>query len=250
MTSSPFCRFDLRTTDPTAAQRFYADVVGLDVVGVPSSEEPSMLAIWLLHEQARARGAVPHWLGHIGVADVETTVHRLLDRGSERLGPSLRASDGTPFAILRDPSGAVLAVRTSSRRPLRPPVAWHHLHTRDLDGAWDTYSQLFGWTQVEPLDDVTDAVGRYRVFAWEAPGPSVGSMANTARREGVHPHWLFFFSVADIEHILARVRAHGGQAPTAVTVLPNGARVAACEDGQGAAFGLYQPHLEDVTTPP
>jgi uncharacterized protein len=241
MTSSPFCRFDLRTTDPSAAQKFYSEVVGLDFAGLPG--EPSMLAVWLLHEQARARGAPPHWLGHIGVADVEATVSRLVERGSEPLGRPLRASDGTAFATLRDPSGAVLAVRVSTRTPARSPVAWHHLHTRDGDRAWDVYSQLFGWVHAETID-VADPVGGYRVFAWESFGPSVGSIANTARWEGVHPHWLFYFSVADIENTLARVHAHGGQTPTAATVLPNGARIAACEDGQGAAFGLYQPQVE------
>src|SRR5437879_6532248 len=83
--TSVFCRYDLRTTDPDAARGFYSDVVGLDFTGGPSPEEPSMLAVWPLHEQARARGAPAHWLGHLGVADVEATARRLVEIGSERL---------------------------------------------------------------------------------------------------------------------------------------------------------------------
>jgi len=127
-----FCRYDLRTTDVDAARKFYAEVVGLDFTEAPPAEEPSPIAVWPLHEQARARGAPPHWLGQLGVTDVETTVSLLVARGSEPLGPTVRAKDGTAFAILRDPLGAVVAVRRSTRRPHRAPIAWHHLHTRDL----------------------------------------------------------------------------------------------------------------------
>jgi predicted enzyme related to lactoylglutathione lyase len=239
MSSNVFCRYDLRTTDPDAARSFYSEVVGLDFSEAPPSEEPSMLGVWLLHEQARARGAPPHWLGQLGVTDVEATVRRLLELGSERLGATVRANDGTEFTTLRDPSGAVVALRESTRRPRRVPVAWHHLHTLDLDRAWAVYSELFGWTQAQTID-VADTVGANRIFAWEASGQSVGSMANTARLPGVHPHWLFFFPVADLEASLAKVRAKGGRVVAGSAVLPNGDRLGSCEDPQGAAFGLHQ----------
>jgi uncharacterized protein len=240
MTGRGFCRYDLRTTDPSAAQTFYSEVVGLDFTGDPSSDEPPPLGVWLLHEQARARGAPPHWLGHIGVTDVDATAQRLIELGSERLSPTLRANDGTAFATVRDPGGAVVAVRASTARPRRAPVAWHQLHTRDLDRVWTAYSELFGWVQTETLE-VPDPAGDCRMFAWEAGGKSVGSIANTARTVGVHAHWLFFFSVPDLEATMAKVRTHGGRAPAEAITLPNGDRLAPCEDAQGAAFGLHQP---------
>ena len=119
MTGRVFCRYDLRTTDPSAAKTFYSEVVGLDFTGDPSSDESPPLGVWLLHEQARARGAPPHWLGHIGVTDVDATAQRLIELGSERLSPTLRANDGTAFATVRDPGGAVVAVRASTARPRR-----------------------------------------------------------------------------------------------------------------------------------
>jgi uncharacterized protein len=239
MTSSVFCRYDLRTTDPDAARIFYAEVVGLDFTEAPPSTEPSPIGVWLLHEQARARGARPHWLGHIGVTDIEATVARLVEGGSERLGPTVQAQDGSRWSTLRDPLGALVAMRHSGQRPNRTPVGWHHLHTSDLERSWTTYSERFGWKQTETLD-VPEPAGGYRLFAWDEAGQSVGSMANSARAPGVHPHWLFYFSVADLEAALAKTRAHGGNAPASATVLANGDRLAPCEDGQGAAFGLYQ----------
>ncbi len=228
-----FCRYHLRTTDPDAARSFYTDVVGLDF------SEDGILAVWPLHEQARARGAPAHWLGFIGVTELSTTVQRLLASGSQLLGPaSLCAEDGEVFAILRDPCEAVVAIRDTSRPAGREPVAWHQLHTRDLDRSWALYSELFGWMNAGTLE-VGEAEGGQRLFRWNEAGKAVGSMANTARLPGVHPHWLFFFPVADLASTLAKVTARSGSA-LAPVVLPNGDRFAACEDAQGAAFGLIQ----------
>jgi predicted enzyme related to lactoylglutathione lyase len=198
-----------------------------------------MLRVWPLHEQARARGVPAHWLGAIGVADVEASAQRLLELGSERLGPTVQASDGTSYATLRDPSGAVVAVRATARRPTGAPVAWHHLHTTDLDRAWAVYSELFGWTHTGTLD-AADLPGGYLMFAWDDSAASVGSIANTARSPGVHAHWLFFFPVPDLEASLANVQARGGSVSARPLALPNGTRLAPCEDAQGAAFGLLQ----------
>jgi predicted enzyme related to lactoylglutathione lyase len=240
MTSSAFSRYDLRTLDPDGARSFYADALGLELgLAPPLPADPSTLAVWLLHEQARKRGAPAHWLGQIDVGDVELVAGRMVERGGERLGPTIEGRDGVAYATLRDPFGAVLAVRTSVQGSRRQPVAWHHLHTRDLDEAWRFYSELFGWTHTETLD-VADPPGGFRMFAWEAGGASVGSMANTARWPGVHTHWLYYFPVLDLEGVLAKIREKGGRVQGSPAVLSSGDRLAACEDPQGAAFGLRQ----------
>jgi hypothetical protein len=141
--------------------------------------------------------------------------------------------------MMRDPLGALVAVRESTRRPVRTPVVWHHLHTRDLERSWAAYSEIFGWTRTGALA-APDLDGGYRLFGWGEAGESVGTIANTALAPGVQPHWLFYFSVADIDAAMAEARAMGGRAPAGATVLANGHRIAPCQDGQGAAFGLYQ----------
>lgn len=245
MTIQTFARFELRTTDVDAARRFYGSAIGLDL-----DVAPATLAVWPLHEQARARGAPAHWLGNITVADLDATVRRLRELGSEPLGPpALKAEDGSSFAVLRDPLGAVVAVRESpksasssesapgSRSDLEP-VVWHQLSTTDVDRAWTIYSELFGWKAA----DVVDMPGletKNHLFAWAAGGEAIGGMANTARLPGVHTHWLYFFPVADLDDAIAKVRANGGNAMSPF-VLPNGARIAAAEDPHGAAFGVLQ----------
>lgn len=233
MPSHPFLRYDLRTTDPEAARRFYASVLGLDLDG-----HPDTLAVWMLHENARARGAPAHWLGSIRVDDVEAARTRLLGLGSEPLGPVLRAQDGSSYAAVKDPLGSVMAVREGAASATPSLVAWHQLHTTDVDRAVAIYGELFGWATNETVP-MPDLEGGHRLFAWEPGGETVGSMGNTARWPGVHPHWLFYFPVADLDAAVAKARAEGGKALDPIA-LPNGDRVAPCDDPQGAAFGLLQ----------
>jgi predicted enzyme related to lactoylglutathione lyase len=229
---SRFCRYHLRTTDPEAARSFYVGAVGLDFAD-------DTLAVWPLHEQARARGAPAHWLGHIAVTDLAATVQALLERGSQLLGPPLlRGEDGEAFAILRDPCEAVVAVRETSRRPGREPIVWHQLHTRDRERSWAVYAELFGWSLAGTVE-IGEVEGGHRLFRWDGADGKVGSLGNTARLPGVHPHWLFYFPVPDLERTLAAVSERGGRA-LAPVVVPNGDRLAACEDPQGAAFGLLE----------
>jgi uncharacterized protein len=169
---------------------------------------------------------------------VEATLDRLVGFGSERLGPIVQGRDGTSFATLRDPFGDVVALRGHRNNANDSPVVWHQLHTRDVEGAWALYHELFGWAHKDTLD-VSEPVGGYRLFAWNEAGATVGGMGNTARRPGVHTHWLFYLPVTDIEEAAASVRALGGKAMEPFA-LPDGKRLMACADPQGAAFGLAQ----------
>ena len=231
-----FCRYALRTTDQPAARAFYADAIGLALPD--GTSEGSNLEAWPLHERALARGAPAHWLGQLAVDDVDATVQCLLERGSEALGPTVVGRDGTSFATLRDPFGAVVGVRARGRAVHDAPVTWHQLHTRDADAAWALYHELFGFALGQTLAG-EGSVGSHRLFAWnDARGP-VGAISDTARLPGVHPHWLFFFPVGDVVEAAIQVRARGGTAMEPFA-LPDGTRLVACEDPQGAAFGVTQ----------
>jgi predicted enzyme related to lactoylglutathione lyase len=228
-----FCRYALRTTDPQAARAFYAEALG---VTLPDGMAPgSPLECWPLHERALARGAPAHWLGLIAVDDVDAAVARLVARGGEPLGPTVRAQDGASFAALRDPHGAVVGVRAGAQGD-PGPVVWHQLHTGDAESAWALYRDLFGWAETDTID-AAGIDGGLRLFASDSAAPAVGAVGNTARRAGVHTHWLYHFAVEDLDAAIRRVRALGGTAAEPHP-LPGGRRLVACEDPQRAAFGL------------
>src|SRR4029078_12515527 len=104
----------------------------------------------------------------------------------EQLGPTGRTQDGAEVATLRDPFGSVVALRT--RAGTEPSVAWHQLHTHDHERAFSFYRDHFGWHDAAPLarDDE-----RFVVFAWDAVSPPAGMIGDTARKPGVHTHWLY-----------------------------------------------------------
>ena len=223
-----FCRFELRTTDAAGARAFYARLFGHD----RSVVRP-------LDEQALARGARPHWLGNLGVANVERATAAFMERGATQLGPARPTVDGGTAVVLRDPGGAVVALSTPplASRDAEVNVTWHVLNTNDAARATENYCQLFGWEATENVD--SGAFGVLRYFAWSAGGPRVGVIADIAARPGVHAHWLFAFDVPALEPAVAITRAAGGVVLDPV-VLPGGDRLFVCDDPQGAAFALRE----------
>ena len=221
-----FSRYVLRTTDLDAARVFYDAVLGRPGDG-----------LFQLHEAAVARGARPHWLGLIGVHElggVEASVSRFVERGATRLGPAPGVV--ADFAVLRDPGGAVIGV-TDSTASSSAGVAWHQLNTHDRARATENYTSLFGWSQTGELD--LGELGRHQRFAFGAETASVGTISGVEGRPEVHPHWLFFFTVPSLDAAVDQVKRHGGLV-LGPLALPNGARVAACDDAQGAAFGIIE----------
>jgi uncharacterized protein len=191
-----------------------------------------------LPAQAAARGAPPHWLGHIGVDDVVGTTLRFVQRGATQLGPPAPTSTDVASSLLRDPFGAVVSVSALTPIARAEPVAWHFLSARDEAGAFAIYAELFGWVSLEVVD-LGPERGCHVTFSWDGTTRAAGSTSNIARLPHVHPQWLFFFRTDDLDVSLARVRAGGGLA-LPVVATARGDLVAPCDDPQGAAFGLYQ----------
>jgi uncharacterized protein len=219
-----FCRFELRTTDVHAARAFYSNVFGHD-----------RAVIWPLHEQALARGARPHWVGYLGVADVEVTLGAFVAQGAQQLGPAPAAA-GARAVVIKDPGGALLALSSPPAPDAVPSleVSTHVLNTGDIARAIAVYRDLFGWEISERVEQ-----GALRQFCFRPGGESVGVFADIAQRPGVHPHWLFFFDVDDLERAMTAA-SNGGALVVDPIVTLSGERLLVCDDPQGAAFGLRE----------
>ena len=225
MSLARFSRYLLRTTDVAAAAAFYDAVLEHRGDGIVQ-----------LHEAALARGARPHWLGHVRAAELggsQAVAARFVERGAMRLGPPPGTGD---FVVLRDPGGAIVGLTDSSAES-SANVVWHQLNTRDPAGASANYAALFGWS-FTPAQEL-GALGQHQRFAFGAGEPDTGLFSDVEGRPEVHTHWLFFFEVRSLDDAVDRVRARGG-AVVGPIVLPDGVRVAVCDDAQGAAFGVIE----------
>jgi uncharacterized protein len=230
MAPSRFGRYELLTTDVPAARAFYAEVFGADFWGAD-------FTLANLPEQARARGAKPHFRGQLQVTDVQGTLQRLLVGGGQQLGPLLSGPNVARVSV-RDPFGAIVTLVDEVLPSPRPLVAFHLMAARDHETAFALYAELFGWKPTGTVDLGAER-GEHQLFSWDDSGVTVGSISNVARLPHVHTQWLFYFRVDDVERTAARVRELGGLALPNVRGV-NGVAMAACDDPQGGAFGIFQ----------
>ena len=223
--SNTLCRYILRTTDADAARAFYASILGHDRTPIVP-----------LHEQAIARGARPHWLGQIEVEDVETSANAFVELGAQRFGPTNAFPNGRQFAVLRDPCGAMISLTSEGPADEAPlPVAWHQLHTADLERSVAVYTKLFGWRSTERVTHPEHGV--FQHFTWPNDNADAGAFHDIAGREGRHPHWLFHVRVPSFDRALEQARAAKCLVIGPYT-LPSGERVVVIDDPQGAAIAL------------
>jgi predicted enzyme related to lactoylglutathione lyase len=251
MANSPghFVWYELATTDMESAKAFYASVVGwrprnASMPGLAYSvftiRNSPVAGLMNVPEDARRAGVAPHWIGYVGVDDVDAAVGRIRQLGGGVHVPPTDVPGVSRFSVVADPQMATLALvkGTSSRKaqsvePGAPGrVGWHELLAADWEKAFAFYGELFGWQKAEGH---TGVMGAYQGFA--AGGEPIGGMF-TKPPELALPFWLYYFNVDDIEAAARRVAAGGGQILYGPTAVPGGALIVHCTDPQGAIFAL------------
>jgi len=239
-----FAWYEFRSKNIERACAFYTEVIGADIRderGVRTVRLGGALIgeITPLPAQAIARGAPAHWLGHLAVQDLDAAAARLAERGAERLGPLRHSGAGDRVLTFRDPFGAAVALSSSSARDVGAGIPWHELHTADRDGSASLYTTLFGW-QLRDRYETQHVGGPYQTFAWDAQSEPQGAVFESLRQQGVHPHWMMYFAVGNLDRAVEHAVAQGGLVCNAPVVMPFGGRCAQLDDAEGAAFGLIQ----------
>jgi predicted enzyme related to lactoylglutathione lyase len=244
-----FVWYELTTTDTAAAKTFYAEVVGwrtrdASAPGAPyalfTAAEASVGGLQGLPEAARKMGALPRWIGYVGVDDVDAAAGRIARLGGTVLVPPTDVANISRFSIVADPQMATLALfkwltpGEQRRAALRTAghVGWHELVAADWRTAFAFYGELFGWQKV---DADIGATGTYQLFA--AGGQTIGGMSTKPATVPM-PFWLYYFNVDDIDAAAERVMAGGGRILEGPTQAPGGSWIVRCTDPQGAMFAL------------
>lgn len=210
-----FVHWEMRTTDVNRARSFYDEFL-----------EEGALDVTALPDPAIARGARPHWLGHIATEDKDATERSFVERGATLLGNG---------RVVRDPLGAVFALTSPTERQ-RTDVVWQLHMSASPERARTDYAQLCGMRARERLD-VPD-MGVFEQFSW-GDGPVTGCLGDITDKPHIHPQWLFYFRVSELGPAMEHVKKRGGVVMGPMS-LPNGWLAAACDDPLGAAFGLMQ----------
>ncbi|WP_051116025.1 VOC family protein [Methyloferula stellata] len=244
-----FIWYELMTTDMEAARAFYADVLGWRArdASIPGSayqiltaEDSPVAGLMSLPAEASRAGVPPHWIGYVGVDDVDAAALRVKALGGMVHVPPTDVADISRFSIIADPQGTTLALikwRKSGETPLAPltapgRVGWHELLAANWEKALAFYTALFGWQKAEAQEG---AMGTYQQFS--AAGETSGGMF-TKPPTLPYPFWLYYFNVTDVEAAAQRVEAGGGEILYGPMEVPGGSLIVHCTDPQGAIFAL------------
>ncbi len=242
-----FLWYELMTSDPESAMRFYPGVTGWHVedYGDASHQywlwmngESAVGGLMALPESAEQGGAWPHWMPYVECADVEKTVADARALGARVYVPPTDIGTGR-FAVLADPQGAVFSVFAPTTPP--PPrdghpagtVVWHELVTNDAGAAMEFYGKLFGWQRTRAVDLATN--GTYQMYG--DAGESYGGIYNRSRNSAMPAHWLLHVGVRDLDRAASCVVQLGGRVQQRTTTA-DGPEIAECLDPQGACFAL------------
>jgi predicted enzyme related to lactoylglutathione lyase len=242
--------YDLMTSDPAAAQRFYGAVIGWQTQtydGVPGEPYTMWVAgeqpvggVAPLPEDARKMGAPPHWLGYTAVDDVDAAAAKAASLGGKVLAPPWDVPTVGRIAVLADPQGAVFAVFKPTDVPGDTGdgvghIGWAELNTTNYESAWKFYAALFGWKHRETMD----MGGGFQYFLFSGPGGTKGGLSNAAAMMHAPAHWLYYVTVDDVNAAIERVQANGGKLLNGPMDVPGDDVIAQCQDPQGAYFAIY-----------
>jgi predicted enzyme related to lactoylglutathione lyase len=243
-----FAWYELITTDVTAAGAFYRDVVGWGTKADSTSQLPyalfttgevSTAGLMELPEEGRKMGAMPRWMGYVGISDVHAAADRIKRLGGAVYVPPTDTNIGR-ISVVADPHTATFGVVDRLRVTPQLPtdfgkpgrIGWHELFAADLDKEVAFYCALFGWQKTNTENHLADA------YVSLSSGGQIIAGAFKKPPGGSLPFWLFYVNVDDLDAAAERVRAGGGQALFNDVELPSGLWVAHCVDPQGAAFAL------------
>ncbi|HXW71595.1 MAG TPA: VOC family protein [Methylocella sp.] len=244
-----FVWYELMTTDIEAAKTFYADVIGWGTRGASMPGFPYSLftatnvpvtGLMNLPDEARRAGIAPHWMGYVGVDDVDATVARIKQLGGAVRVPPMDVPGISRFSVIADPQMATLALirglkprQGESIEPGTPGrVGWHELFAADWEKVFAFYSELFGWQKTQSH---VGAMGTYQQFS--AASETIGGMFTKPPALAL-PFWLYYFNIDNVEAVVRRVEAAGGEILYGPATVPGGAWIVHCMDPQGAIFGL------------
>ncbi len=244
-----FVWYELLTSDPDAARRFYGAIVGwgtrawegdASYVMWTNNDEP-LGAVMALPAEVKQAGIPPHWLAYVGTPDVDATAKQAKTLGGKVLKAPVDIPTVGRFAVLADPQGAVFAAFTPLGEtpghdgpPQRGEFSWVELATTDHTAAFDFYHALFGWQKTDAMD--MGEAGVYQMYGRK--GRSLGGMFNKPP-EMPGPAWLCYAMVASADAAAEKVKTLGGKVLNGPMDVPGGGRIAQCLDSQGAAFAVH-----------
>jgi uncharacterized protein len=242
--------YELMTTDMTAAETFYRNVVGWTSAPFESSPQPytmfnrsGQIPVAGLMTRPEGMNAPPFWAMYVGVPKLEEAATHITQLGGSACSPVIDLPTVGRMQMMTDPQGAAFYIYEPANTEHRQEAAaevgeasWHELMTTDAPAAMKFYSEVFGWQPSEALD--MGPMGKYHMF--NRPHGMIGGMMNKPPEMAQVPsNWQIYFRVPDITAATERITANGGKVLNGPMEVPGGDWIVNAMDPQGAAFALH-----------
>jgi len=113
--ANPFVHVELHTKDVAKAKKFYGGLFGWKLEDMPM---PGGAGAYTMVGVGDGTGggmmsdsnAPPHWLAYVGVDDIQASTKRAKELGATILQDVMQVGDFGWMSVLRDPTGATLAL--------------------------------------------------------------------------------------------------------------------------------------------
>lgn len=253
-----FIWYELMTTDPDAAARFYEPIVGWKVEGHSDPDTSGMDyrlinrsdgghagGVLKLTDDMTKGGARPSWLGYLYVTDVDAAVAAIVADGGLSLMPAFDIDVGR-IAMVADPQGVPHYVMTPNPpggvkdassdvydRYAEQRIAWNELYSPDLEAAKAFYSKHYNFAFNESMP--MGPMGDYCFI--DHGGEMIGAVMQKPAEVPVGM-WNYYIRVPEIDAATDKVRELGGQVFNGPMEVPGGDWIINGMDPQGAMFSL------------
>jgi predicted enzyme related to lactoylglutathione lyase len=245
------CWYELATSDPDAAQAFYAAVLDWTTAdsGMPGMDYRLAKAggSMVAGITQASHGAPAAWITYFAVTGCDDTFAQATDLGARSLVPPTDIPDTGRFALLADPQGAAFGIL----QPLPMPDGsigeafnqqkqghghWHDLVTADPKRALEFYATIFGWTTVRSVEMGPEMT--YHVIGCQ--GAEIGGCFSP-HTETPAPYWKPYFGITSATVAAALIPTAGGKVLRGPDEVPGGAYTLQVADPLGAKLGLSGP---------
>lgn len=240
---------ELQTKDVDAAVDLYSDLFGWEVHKEPIPgggvyilfrvRGKDVAAASEMQEEQVAQGVPPHWNLYVTVEDAEQTCKEAEAAGGQIIVPTFDVLEFGRMAVIADPTGAAFCVwepKTNIGAHLlgeSGALSWAELITTDMDKAGAFYADVFGYDLMQWAPD-----GSY--IAFQMGDKQVAGMAK-APSDDIRPYWGLYFAFDDVDGVVEKVKAAGGQTLLEPMDDPRVGRFGVVADPQGVAFGVVTP---------
>lgn len=244
---------DLISTDQAQARAFYVGLMGWETEDVPMGNDQMYTffkqdghrvgAVGPMQPEMRAQGIPSHWANYITVDDVDALPDQVTAAGGTVISPPFDVFEDGRMMVIADPTGATVSLWQAKNSigagMVNGPGAmcWNELATRDPEAAQAFFGKLLGWTfDKDPNMDYYYIRNNGRMNA--------GMLKMTDEWGEMPPSWMTYYTVKDIDAVVAKVPELGGKVGTEIVDSQAG-RFAVVMDPTGAAFTPIQATTAD-----